>query len=140
MTHTATTATVTNANGESVTVNGPSIEHWAPMDAAWKATYRPVMLDIASDNGLELHSRGMRVEWKREPIESEQTFTPADEIPADAAALSWAKRDDGIIEKTFTTVNIARRIYRENHARAGVPEYGYIILGSAERRHGVFAW
>lgn len=67
-------ATVTNADGESVTVEmgtnyGTRAESLARINGGtFKEVYRPVALDMASDAGLTLHSRGMRVTWDAKAV------------------------------------------------------------------------
>lgn len=62
-TYMQTVATVTNPDGESVTVDGPTVQDWVVLDNEWKRAYRPIALECAALQGLALPGRGVRVEW-----------------------------------------------------------------------------
>ncbi|MDL5351164.1 hypothetical protein [Microbacterium sp. zg-YB36] len=64
-----TLATVTNSDGETVTVAGPSIPAWGLLTADWIAGYRPLALEMAVDAGLTVYPQGMRVSWRRVALE-----------------------------------------------------------------------
>lgn len=61
-------ATVTNADGETLTVEMGTERGTRPAVLAkirgkhWQAAFRPTALDMAADAGLTLHNR-MRVSW-----------------------------------------------------------------------------
>lgn len=67
-TYMQTVATVTNASGQSVTVNGPTVPEWAPLSPDWKRTYRRIALELAANAGLPLESTGVRVTWRKEAL------------------------------------------------------------------------
>lgn len=62
-------ATVTNSDGENVTVEmgtnyGTRADTLARINGGtFKSVYRPTALDMAHEAGLAIHSHGMRVTW-----------------------------------------------------------------------------
>lgn len=64
-TYVQTVATITNPDGDTITVNGPTVQDWAPLDAAWKRAYRPIVLEEAAYQGLALPGRGVTVRWAK---------------------------------------------------------------------------
>lgn len=58
-----TLATITNPDGESVTVDGPTVQDWVTLDNEWKRAYRFLALEGAASQGLALPGRGVKVVW-----------------------------------------------------------------------------
>lgn len=53
-------ATVTNAEGESVTIHVS--DRYAPITPEWKKTYRPIAIELALAH-IPVTSNGTRVKW-----------------------------------------------------------------------------
>ncbi len=61
----STIATVTNPAGESVTVDGPTVQDWAPLNTEWKRTYRFLAIEGAADQGIDVTGKGVTVRWEK---------------------------------------------------------------------------
>lgn len=79
-------------------------------------------------------------EIHEQPV-SQQRFVPAEQIPADAALVTWTETRGGIHEhKWHRTQRAARAQHTRDGRRDDLKERGWTLIQKSHREHGIMVW